>query len=371
MLRKFLSTSCAVLFIFIASVAQEASVGTATTTPVTGESETEPKEEPKPTLAITGSADVFFKYDFSKQVSNSFTSFTKTQNAFSLGMASVKFEHTGSKIGMVADLGFGTRAAEFSYNDQGILSAVKQLYVSYSPVENLKFTAGTWGTHVGYELLDPQLNRNYSMSYMFSSGPFSHTGLKAEYSSGKHGFMLGISNPTDMRLVPEAQIKTKFALAQYSYAASEKVKFYLNYVGGKGPDTALINQFDLVANFTLSDQFSIGVNGTLNGAKAWDGTTKKNLSTESWWGAAGYFNYDPTASFGLTLRSEYFNDDKSRLGYGTSIFANTISANFKVGAFKIIPELRFESAGAAIYTNSKSGASSSSTSFLLAAVYSF
>ena len=108
-------------------------------------------------------------------------------------MASVKFEHTGSKIGMVADLGFGTRAAEFSYNDQGIMSAVKQLYVSYSPVENLKFTAGTWGTHVGYELLDPQLNRNYSMSYMFSSGPFSHTGLKAEYSSGKHGFMLGIS----------------------------------------------------------------------------------------------------------------------------------------------------------------------------------
>jgi len=371
MLRKFLATTLSLFFISIVSFAQEASVGTSTSTPVTGEETKEPKEETKPALLITGSADVFYKYDFSKQVSNSFTSFTKTQNAFSLGMASVKFEHTGSKIGMVADLGFGTRAAEFSYNDQGIMSAVKQLYISYTPVENLKFTAGTWGTHVGFELLDPQLNRNYSMSYMFSSGPFSHTGLKAEYSSGKHGFMLGISNPTDMRLVPEGQIKTKYAIAQYSYAASEKVKFYLNYVGGKSPDTALVNQFDLVANFTLSEKFSIGVNGTLNGSKAWDGTTKKNLGTENWWGAAGYFNYDPVASFGLTLRSEYFNDEEARLGYGTSIFANTVSANFKVGAFKIIPEVRFESAGAAIYTDSKSGSSKNSTSFLVAAVYSF
>lgn len=371
MLRKFFSTLFAVFFISVSSIAQEASVGTGTTTPVTGEVTAEPKEETKPSLTITGSADVFFKYDFSKQAANSFTSFTKTQNAFSLGMASVKFEHTGSKIGMVADLGFGTRAAEFSYNDQGIMSAVKQLYVSYTPVENLKFTAGTWGTHVGYELLDPQLNRNYSMSYMFSSGPFSHTGLKAEYSSGKHGFMLGISNPTDMRLVPEGQIKTKYAIAQYSYAASEKVKFYLNYVGGKAPDTALVNQFDIVANFTLNDQFSIGVNGTLNGSKAWDGTTKKNLTTESWWGAAGYLNYDPTAAFGLTLRSEYFNDEKSKLGYGTSIFANTLSANFKMGSFKIIPEIRFESAGTGIYTDAKSNASKSNTSFIVAAVYSF
>ena len=74
------------------------------------------------------------------------------------GMASVKFEHKGDKVGFVADLGFGTRAQEFAYNDEGITQAIKQLYISYSPAEWIKFTAGTWATHVGYELVDPQLN---------------------------------------------------------------------------------------------------------------------------------------------------------------------------------------------------------------------
>ena len=60
-----------------------------------------------------------------------------------------------------------------------------------------KFTFGKFGTHVGYELLDPQLNKNYSMSYMFTNGPFSHTGFKANLTKGKHGFMLGVSNATD------------------------------------------------------------------------------------------------------------------------------------------------------------------------------
>jgi hypothetical protein len=106
-------------------------------------------------------------------------------------MASVKFEHKGNKVGAVLDLGFGPRAKEFAYTDEGITQAIKQLYITYSPADWLKFTAGTWGTHVGYELLDPQLNRNYSMSYMFTNGPFSHTGLKADITKGKHGFMIG------------------------------------------------------------------------------------------------------------------------------------------------------------------------------------
>ena len=40
----------------------------------------------------------------------------------------------------------------------------------------------SWATHVGYELVDAYLNRNYSMSYMFSYGPFFHTGIKADFA---------------------------------------------------------------------------------------------------------------------------------------------------------------------------------------------
>ena len=37
------------------------------------------------------------------------------------------------------------------------------------------------------------------MSYMFSFGPFFHTGIKAELAAGKSGFMFGVVNPNDLK----------------------------------------------------------------------------------------------------------------------------------------------------------------------------
>ena len=371
MLQKIFTTLVLITIFYSSSAAQQASVDTDSQTYFSSASNKDEKEEPKPALIITGSADVYYKYDFSKQSTNNKTSFTNAQNAFSIGMASVKFEHSTPKVSVVADLGFGTRATEFAYNDLGILAAIKQAYVSYTPVEGLKFTAGSWATHVGYELVDPQLNRNYSMSYMFTNGPFTHTGIKAEYTKGKSGFMLGLSNPTDFRVLPSGQINKKFVIAQYSLAASDNVKLYANYVGGKGLDTAIINQFDIVGTATINKKSSVGLNATLNRSQAWDGNEKKSLEAQNWWGVAGYFNYDPKENFGLTLRSEFFNDEKGVKGLGTTIFANTLSANYKVDGFILIPEIRYESAALPIYSNTSGTAASSAVSFTLAAIYKF
>ncbi|MBX9784096.1 MAG: porin [Chitinophagaceae bacterium] len=370
MLQKIFATGfalCTTLFAF----SQETSVAVNNATPPSTETKTEaPPEEKKPALTISGSADVYFRYNTQKQAPNNKTSFTNSRNSFALGMASVKLEHTGSKVGAVLDLGFGTRAQEFAYNETGIFSAVKQAYVSYSPAKDLKFTVGTWATHVGYELVDPQLNRNYSMSYMFTNGPFTHTGLKAEYAKGKSTFMLGLSNATDYRIPPAGKINKKFLIAQYSIAATDKLKFYANFVGGKAPDTSIVNQFDIVGTYTVSSKFSIGVNGTLNRSQVWDGG--KSAEAKNWYGFAGYFNYDPTAAFGLTWRSEYFNDEKAVKGLGTTIFANTLSANFKAEGFMFIPEIRYEAAGASIYADSKGAFNQKNTlSFILAVVYKF
>jgi len=331
-------------------------------------------EDAKPALVITGSADVYYKYDFAKTKANTYTSFTGTHNNFSVGMASVKLEHKGNKVGAVLDLGFGPRAKEFAYTDEGITQAIKQMYVTYSPSDWLKFSAGTWATHIGYELVDPQLNRNYSMSYMFTNGPFTHTGLKADITKGKHGFMLGISNATDYRISPDGYINKKFVIAQYSLAASDNFKIYLNYVGGKAPDTSKVSQFDAVVTAKISDQYCVLFNGTVNSTQYWDGA--KNMDGQSWWGSALYLNVDPKPWFGLTLRGEYFNDDNqlkmfSMAPEGGNIFATTISANFKAGGFTFIPEFRMDNASQEIFIDKDGAAKKSASSFLLAAVYSF
>jgi len=125
----------------------------------------------QPLLNISGSADVYYRYNFDNPKEypyNSFTSFTHSSNSFELGMASIKADHSFGKVAATIDLGFGTRAEEFAYNDANTRFAIKQLFVTYAPSSVIKFTLGTWGTHIGYEVLDAYLNRNYSVSYMFT-----------------------------------------------------------------------------------------------------------------------------------------------------------------------------------------------------------
>lgn len=327
-------------------------------------------------LTVSGSADAYYRYDFGETKANNLTSFTNSHNTFELGMASVKLNYKTSKVEMVADLGFGKRAQEFAYNDAGILAAVKQLYVSYSATNWLKFTAGSFATHVGYELVDPQLNRNYSMSYMFTNGPFFHTGVKAEASYKKSGFMLGIANATDYKYLPEGFVNKKAVIAQYSVAASDNFKAYLNFVSNQAPvDSSKSKQYDVVLTGKISDKFNLAYNGTVS-------TVKLNLGkgvmadAQTWWGSALYLNYDPTATFGLTLRSEYFSDNNQLKVYGMqstggSIFANTISANVRLDHFTLIPEFRLDKANKEIFTKSNNASTKSAASVLVAAVYSF
>jgi len=156
-----------------------------------------------PPVTITGSVDAYYRYNFSSpkpfvdlrgvtHYGNNYTSFTNSQNSFELGMASLRGDHSFGKVSATVDLGFGRRAEEFSYNDSShpTLFAVKQAYISYQASSKIKFTIGKWGTHIGYEVLDAYSNRNYSIDYMFTFGPFFHTGLKADVTlTGITAFM--------------------------------------------------------------------------------------------------------------------------------------------------------------------------------------
>ncbi len=334
--------------------------------------QTDSTKKPVASTTFIYSVDAYYRYDFNDAPStvaspfNNLTSFTNSKNSFELGMASIRADHSFGKIAATADLGFGRRAEEFSYNDgqspskNGFitLAAVKQLYLSYAPSSAVKFTIGKWATHVGYELLDAYANRNYSMSYGFSYGPFFHTGLKADISlGGKSAFMIGVANPTDYSTTTSGD---KVLLAQFSTGTkNDKLKAYLNFQGGTG-----FSQFDLVLNGVISSKFGINYDGTIK-------TVKVAGVNNSWSSNALYFNYDPTSKFGLTLRGEYFDDKKSVAGVGTSIFQTTLSGNIHLDNLTLIPEIRLDNAKDNTFFKSSGAGTMSDASFILAAVYKF
>jgi hypothetical protein len=327
----------------------------------------------KTNWTLGGSVDAYYRYDFhnarDSAYTNNLTSFTNSHNSFELGMASLKADYAKGKVSGTIDLGVGRRAEEFSYNDAGARTAIKQAFVSFSPSEHAKFTMGKWATHVGYELVDAYLNRNYSMAYVFSYGPFFHTGIKADFTFNDIGFMVGVANPTDYLT---ASFSKKFMIGQLSAASkNSKLKGFLNYVGGKYESGVTVSQLDLVAAGEVSDKFSIGYNGTVQRLK------KKGSDGASWWGAALYLNYDPLAAFGLTLRAEYFDDKSgvsglaSATGFATRIIATTLSGNIKIDNLTIIPEFRLDNAADTIFYRKPGQPVKSTAALILAATLHF
>ena len=271
------------------------------------------------TTTYTTYIDGYYRSDFAGLQSNNKTSFTNSNNSLQLGMASFKVDQTLGKFAGTVDLG-----------------------------------VGKWATHIGYELLDAYSNRNYSMSYGFSYGPFFHTGLRADISlGGKTAMMIGVAEPTD---ITSSKVEGKMAIAQLSTASSDdKLKAFLNYQGGKDK-----SQFDVVLNAAITDQFGFNYDGTVC-----------NLAGTNWSSNAVYFNYDPSTKVGFALRSELFNDSKGAAGVGTSIFQNTLSVNFHLNKFTIIPELRLDNANDKVFVNGTNVKSTGSGNFLIAAVYKF
>lgn len=366
-------------FFSFSSIAQEVVLVNSLTTnetPTTEATNEEEETSEEKSFSISGFADGYYMYNFNE---TSFpTSFTDMHNQFSLGMANIVLAKEG-KVGFVADLAFGPRAeaanGQFFSGDTQLatLSAIKQLYVTYSPTDAITLTYGTFSTFVGYELIDAPGNVNYSTSYLFSNGPFYHTGLKADFAFGENfGAMVGIFNDTDNKfdIVPGKHFGAQLSASVGNLGA------YLNFIGGKEEELGANDQtgfeVDLTATYEVSDKLMIGLN-IADKSSSIDG---KNVG--GFTGAAVYSTIGLTDNASLGLRAEYFDiksgDDSID---NNNVVSITASGNITLGeSLTFIPEFRFDfSNNEAFFEKFEDGAfsefSDGNGAFILAAVYSF
>jgi Putative beta-barrel porin-2, OmpL-like. bbp2 len=334
-------------------------------------------------LNVSGSLDGYYRYGFNK--TGSATSFTGSHNTFALGWANIILSKDGAKTGFLVDLAVGQRANEFNYfysssstssSNFQPLSIIKQAYLYWKPSKDIKLSLGSFSSHIGYEVPEATTNLNYSMSYLFSSGPFYHTGLKMDYAiDSAWSIMAGLFNDTDTKYTNGNGLHLA---GQLSYQKGN-IKCFLNYLYGSETGTssndslALFgNQVDLVVNYQASKKWILGLNATTKSIGS--PSLAKNIG---WGGVAIYANYASSKDITWAFRGEYFGDkDGYNLGnedkeLGTSVTAFTVSANIKSESITFIPEFRFDVAGKNIFTDSKGVVKSSEGSFLLAAVYKF
>jgi len=370
------------------------------------------QEEEPSQLTFSGSVDAYLRTNFNgPNKGDDFqapaTSFGNLPG-FSLGMANIIATYQGEKVGAVADLVFGPRGEDAVFGSPmyaggmaGSSQIVNQLYVYWNVNDVVTLTMGNFNTYLGYEVISPTANFNYSTSYMFSYGPFSHTGLKADFAlSDNWSLMAAVMNPTDMTEFNLAGTYTLGAQLGYSTDAGST---YLNFVygdqDGKLDDngTLITDQFsngntfqvDLTTGFNVSNAIYLGLNTTYNTTSAGETFTGSSVSDADgdgagFFGFAGYVQATTSDVFSLGLRGEYFSVfnggldgviglDRPASGGGEgSVFATTLSGNVRVHKnLTLIPELRIDAMSEDFFKNNDLNDSKSLASFMLAAVFAF
>jgi hypothetical protein len=307
------------------------------------------EEEPAPTFSVAGSIDTYFR---SSEAAPG-TSFANLPG-FSMGMANIIMSYEGEKSGFVADLVYGPRGADAVFNSTGSANIVNQLYAYFNLSDSFTLTMGNFNTFLGYEVISPVANFNYSTSYMFSYGPFSHSGIKADLAlSDDASLMLGVLNSTDYT---ESQpIGEDFMIGVQLGLFGQ----YINYLGG---GTAGVSQIDFTGGIDLGDSFFLGVNAT----------SYSDDNDVEFSGFALYPQYTFSDSFALGARFESFteNGNLGALGDGDNT-SFTITGSITSGNLMIKPEIRMDSASAKFYTDADGAATDSLSVFMVAAIYSF
>jgi hypothetical protein len=366
------------------------------------------EEEEPSKLTLSGSVDAYFRSNFNAPNKGEFTKAPASSfgnlPGFSLGMANIIATYEGKKVGAVADLVFGPRGEDAVFGSPlyagglaGSSQIVNQLYVYWNVNDAVTLTFGNFNTFLGYEVISPTGNFNYSTSYMFSYGPFSHTGLKADFAlSDKWSLMASVMNPTDMT---EFNASGTYTLGTQLGYSTDAGSTFLNFVYGDQDgkltnDGSLIGdqssagktfQVDLTTGFNVSDALFIGVNTTYNttsSGQIFDGSDIQDTNGDGsgFYGFAGYLQATTSEKFAIGLRGEYFSVFNGGLegvvgvnGAGDgNVFAMTLSGNAKISKnLTLIPELRLDSMGQEFFVNKDLNPSKSLASFLLAAVFAF
>jgi hypothetical protein len=359
------------------------------------------EEDEEPAFSFSGSIDTYFHTTFKNQNAYYGDAYAPSSSfadlkGFGIGMVNLIASYSGDKAGFTADVVFGPRGQAAVFGTASGQAIINQAFAFYKFSDKLTLNLGQFNTFLGYEVISPTVNFHYSTSYLFSWGPFNHTGARLDYAA-ENGFVakLAIMNPTD--LVEFNPVNT-YTLGGQLGKTSDKGGIWLNFLYGDQDgtlnadnsqtlDTSFGNLFqaDVTLGYNLTDKFYLGFNASSQSVAAGQEVdisgdiVDSAGDASSFLGFAVYPKITLSESFSLGLRAEYFsikNNHLSIIGLDSNgdgdVIEFTLSGNYKVGGLTFIPEFRIDKTSEdSFFEGSITNMKSVLPSMNLAAVYKF
>lgn len=358
------------------------------------------EEGDEPKLTFSGSIDTYFHTSFN--TTNNYyggayapsTSFSDLKG-FSLGMVNLIATYSGDRAGFTADVVLGPRGQAAVFGTASGQAIINQAFVFYKFSDKVTLNLGQFNTFVGYEVISPTVNFHYSTSYLFSWGPFNHTGARLDFALN-NGIVakLAVMNPTD---IVEFNPVNTYTLGAQIGKTSDAGGIWFNFLYGDqdgtlDKDVASVGdvsagklfQADVTLGYNLSSKFYLGFNASTQSTAPGEEVDANGVivasggKASSFYGFAVYPKITLTEKFAIGARAEYFAVTNNHLDiFGLSeesgdgnVIEFTVSGNYKVGGLTFIPEVRIDKTSEKSFTYGAE-AKDIMPSFTMAAVYKF
>jgi hypothetical protein len=325
-----------------------------------------PTPAPPPAITFSALLDGYYSYNFNKPRTATGgptvngpgavgfgRNFDSADNSMSLGLAEIgvtKAVNDASRLGFTVKLAYGPTVTELTSPGDASNTNILQAYGTFLvPVggKDLTVDAGKFVTHMGYEVIEPGLNYNYSRADLFQYFiPYYHSGVRASYPFSSTVTGTGYVYNGWNNVAADNNVGKAYGF-NVTVTPSSKCSFILNGITSAEPVNGVSrakNVIEPIATYNFTTALSGVVDANFDFGKGLSADpTSTNDSSWNAFGVAGYLRYAMPSGSAFTVRGEYFKDDKGFLTGANKQKGSEITATYGIKS-PLFPgaETRFE-----------------------------
>jgi hypothetical protein len=278
----------------------------------------------KPTLEISGFADVFYVYDFNQPQGTERQPFLfnhNRHNEFNLNLGLVKLGLEHSKYRANLALQTGTYANDNYAAEPGLLKNIFEanIGISLSKKNKLWLDAGIFPSHIGFESALSIDNPTLTRSLLAENSPYFLTGAKLTYNPNEKWEIAGLMLNGWQRIQRLEGNSLPSIGTQVNYSPTENITLnWSTFIGTDDPDSTrrmryfnnFYGQFQLSEKFSFTTGFDLGTQQRTRGSASYDFWLSPVI--------IGQFTFNK--NWKTAIRAEYYQDE-------TGIIIPTASIN--------------------------------------------
>lgn len=266
----------------------------------------------KPTLSLSGYADVFYVYDFNEPTTDYRQPFLynhNRHNEFNLNLGFVKFnvEHHNYRANL--SLHTGTYVNDNYAAEPNSLKNIAEanIGISLNKTNNLWLDAGIFASHIGFESAVSSDNWNLTRSLLAENSPYFLSGAKLTYKTNNNLELAALICNGWQRIQRIQGNSLPSFGTQLKYTATDQ--FTLNwstFIGTDDPDSTrriryfnnFYGQFQVTEKFGLIAGFDIGTQQR----------SKDNSTYDTWFSPVIIGQFALNKNWKTAIRAEYYQD---------------------------------------------------------------